>query len=221
MRTYCLFVVRMDIAHDKETLFNELYDVDIETLRKVPGVHQAHRCMTPNVAEPRYSALYEFANPGVFQTPEFRAAADKGRWKPEVRPHTMNHRHAFFTRSGGAAQLTYRTPYLYFDMRDVEPEREALFNELYESELLPAVAKISGVANVVRYRLLSEGHPRYPHLYEERHPRFLAIYEVEAPQTLPSDALTNALATPRWAREVQPYTFNIHSNLYQPITSTP
>ena len=38
---------------------------------------------------------------------------------------------------GSSPALTYRTPYIFWVMMDVEPHREALFNELYDVEHVP------------------------------------------------------------------------------------
>lgn len=54
-------------------------------------------------------------------------------------------------------------------MMDVEPHREALFNELYDHEHLPLLLKLPGCVNAVRYRTATECEPRY-----------LCVYEVES-----------------------------------------
>ena len=53
---------------------------------------------------------------------------------------------------GGSAALTGKTPYVFWVMMDIEPHREALFNDLYDNEHLPLLLKLPGSVNAVRYR---------------------------------------------------------------------
>lgn len=105
-----LFVASMDVAPDKEALFNEVYDREhVPNLLKVPGVRSATRVQGEPFAislggeqkrvehdGPRYSAIYEIDGPHVLVSPEWARAAEAGRWPSEVRPHTRNRRHALF-----------------------------------------------------------------------------------------------------------------------------
>ena len=55
MATHALFLVRMDVAHDHEATFNEVYDREhVPNLRSVPGVQRAARYRQPS---PTDSAL--------------------------------------------------------------------------------------------------------------------------------------------------------------------
>ena len=102
------FVVSMDVALEKEALFNEVYDTEhVPFLTSVPGVISATRTireplhlllmgeereMDPG-EEPRYSVTYEIEGPQVLLSPEWGEAGERGRWPTEVRPHTFNRRH--------------------------------------------------------------------------------------------------------------------------------
>ena len=103
-----LFMVSMDVAPDKEDLFNEVYDEEhIPSLLKVPGVLSVTRLKTetatlsiggeqrPVTGEglPTYTALYEIESPDVLASPEWGEAVELGRWPSEVRPHTTNRQH--------------------------------------------------------------------------------------------------------------------------------
>ena len=60
MAAHALFLVRMDVAHDHEATFNEVYDREhIPNLQAVPGVRRASRHRQPSPTEPRYHAAYE------------------------------------------------------------------------------------------------------------------------------------------------------------------
>ncbi|SJZ70711.1 hypothetical protein SAMN02745126_01977 [Enhydrobacter aerosaccus] len=106
--TKYLFVVSMDVAKDKEALFNEVYDTEhVPLLKKVPGVHSVTRLKTEPAAfmlggerkpldgagQASYVALYEIDSPDVLLSKEWAAAVEKGRWPTEVRPFTSNRRH--------------------------------------------------------------------------------------------------------------------------------
>jgi hypothetical protein len=106
--TKYLFMVSMDVAKDKEALFNEVYDGEhVPLLMKVPGVKAVSRLKTESAvfniggerkvldggSEPTYVAIYEIESPDVLLSKEWAEAAEKGRWPSQVRPFTTNRRH--------------------------------------------------------------------------------------------------------------------------------
>jgi hypothetical protein len=91
---------------------------------------------------------------------------------------------------------------------DVEPHREALFNELYETEHLPLLMKLPGLVNVVRYRTSTPGEARY-----------LAAYEVENAELPTSKQWNDTSDIGRWKPEVRPYTYNKHWILSERLRS--
>ena len=198
MSPHALYLVRMDVAHDLEPTFNEVYDKEhLPLLRAVPGVVRGSRYRNPSPTEPRYLAAYELTSAAVLGSPQWKAAGEAGRWPTEIRPRTMNRHLAAYEWVGSSPALTYRTPYIFWVMMDVEPHREALFNELYDVEHVPLLLKLPGCVNVVRYRTETPGEPRY-----------LAAYEVERPD-LPMSPLWNDTSDiGRWKPEVRPYTYN-------------
>jgi hypothetical protein len=103
-----LFIASMDVAPDKEALFNEVYDTEhIPELLKVPGVLSVRRAETVPLTmsiggekktivaegEPRYSAYYELESAEVLTSDAWAKAVEMGRWPAQVRPHTRNRRH--------------------------------------------------------------------------------------------------------------------------------
>jgi hypothetical protein len=188
----------MDVAHDHEATFNEVYDKEhVPNLRAVPGVRRASRYRQSVQSEPRYFAAYELDGPEVIQSPAWKAAGEAGRWPTGVRPHTMNRHLALYEQIGGSAALTGKTPYVFWVMMDIEPHREALFNELYDTEHLPLLSKLDGYVNTVRYKTNAPGEPRY-----------LAVYEVTKPELPMSKAWNDTSDIGRWKPEVRPYTYN-------------
>jgi len=198
MATHALYLVRLDVAHDHEKTFNEVYDTEhLPSLRKVPGVRRAARYRQGSPTDPRYMAAYEMDSPAVLGSAEWKAAAEFGRWNTAVRPHTMNRHLAMYDWVGGSPALLGTTPYVFWVMMDVEPHREALFNQLYDEEHLPALLKLPGSVNAVRYRTSAAGEPRY-----------LCAYEVDTPD-LPMSRLWNDTSdVGRWKPEVRSYTSN-------------
>jgi hypothetical protein len=102
-----LFMVSMDVAPEKEALFNEVYDEEhIPNLLTVPGVLAAKRVKSQAFAisiggerkdlpagSPAYTAIYELASPEVLTSEAWAQAVEAGRWPGEVRPFTSNRRH--------------------------------------------------------------------------------------------------------------------------------
>lgn len=102
------FTASMDVAPDKEDLFNEVYDTEhVPSLLKVPGVISVTRFIREPLtlsiggeqktvdteSEPKYSAVYEIESPAVLVSREWAEAVEAGRWPDQVRPFTSNRRH--------------------------------------------------------------------------------------------------------------------------------
>jgi hypothetical protein len=104
--TYVL-MVSMDVAPDKEALFNQVYDQEhVPNLLAVPGVLGVTRvrsepfAMTVGgerkelpAASPRYTAIYRLESAAVLASAAWTQAVEAGRWPGEVRPFTTNRRH--------------------------------------------------------------------------------------------------------------------------------
>jgi hypothetical protein len=198
MGAHALLLVRMDVAHDHEAAFNEVYDKEhVPNLRAVPGVRRGSRYRQSSATEPRYLAAYELDSAAVLDSAAWKAAGEAGRWPGEIRPHTMNRHLARYEWVGGSAALTGKTPYVFWVMMDIEPHREALFNELYDTEHLPLLSKLPGYVNAVRYRTSTAGEPRY-----------LCVYEVDRADLPMSKSWNDTSDIGRWKPEVRPYTYN-------------
>ena len=101
---------------------------------------------------------------------------------------------------------------------DVDPDKEALFNEVYDREHIPLISKVPGVISVRRLkldtlRITMGGETRTiePH----GAPRYSAIYELESPDVLLSPAFARAVDEGRWPTHVRPFTRNRQHTLYR------
>ena len=101
--------------------------------------------------------------------------------------------------------------YLFYASMDVTPDKEALFNEVYDTEHVPNLLKVPGVISITRLETapltLSIGGEQRS-IVAEGEPRFSAVYEIEGPEVLVSPEWAAAVEAGRWAGEVRPYTTN-------------
>ncbi|MDX1431371.1 MAG: DUF4286 family protein [Gammaproteobacteria bacterium] len=101
--------------------------------------------------------------------------------------------------------------YVFIASMDVDPDKEALFNEVYDEEHIPNLLEVPGVLAVRRYTLepltmIIGGERRVIEAPGE--PRFSAVYEIESPEVLVSEAWAAAIDKGRWPTEVRPFTRN-------------
>jgi hypothetical protein len=103
------------------------------------------------------------------------------------------------------------TRYLFIASMDVEPDKEALFNEVYDEEHVPNLMKVPGVISVTRLTAepltMSIGGKRRS-IVAEGEPAYSAIYEIESPDVLVSKEWAEAVELGRWPGQVRPYTKN-------------
>jgi hypothetical protein len=110
--------------------------------------------------------------------------------------------------------------YLFIAAMDVEPDRDALFNEVYDKEHVPSLIKVPGLISVARFkreplRMSIGGEIKTIDLVDE--PRYTALYEVEGPDVMSTPAWGKAVEEGRWPAQVRPYTRNRKHTLYRKI----
>jgi hypothetical protein len=101
---------------------------------------------------------------------------------------------------------------------DVDPEKEALFNEVYDQEHIGFIKQVPGVLSATRVkldtlRITLGGETRT--VDPQGAPRYAAIFELENPEVLVSVAFAQAVERGRWPKEVRPYTRNRRHTLYK------
>ncbi len=107
--------------------------------------------------------------------------------------------------------MSGKAKYLMIASMDVEPQHEAIFNEVYDKEHVPNLSKVPGVLGVTRYKrgplAMNIGGERKD-IEIPNEPAYIAIYELESPDVLTSAAWDKAVEQGRWPAEVRPYTKN-------------
>jgi hypothetical protein len=103
---------------------------------------------------------------------------------------------------------------------DVEPAKEALFNEVYDQEHVPMLLQVPGVISVARFKtheltVIIGGERKT--IVVENEPRYHAHYEVESPSVLTTEAWAKAVEQGRWPGQVRPYTKNRRHLLFERI----
>jgi hypothetical protein len=98
--------------------------------------------------------------------------------------------------------------YLMFASMNVDPQHEALFNEVYDTEHIPNLLTVPGVLSVTRvkgepFRMAIAGGLRE---VGAPSPVYTAIYELESPDVVAGDAWAAAVEKGRWPGEVRPHT---------------
>jgi hypothetical protein len=107
--------------------------------------------------------------------------------------------------------------YLFVASMDVDPDKEDLFNEVYDTEHVPNLLKVPGVRAVTR----TKGEPFAVSIGGEAKqvahegPRYSAIYEIDGPHVLVSPEWAHAVELGRWPGQVRPYTRNRRHTLYK------
>jgi hypothetical protein len=107
--------------------------------------------------------------------------------------------------------------YLFVVVMDVDADKEALFNEVYDAEHVPNLSRVPGVRSAARVA----GEPFVLNIGGEEKrigqdgPRYCAIYEIDGPHVLVSAEWAKASEAGRWPTEVRPFTRNRRHALYK------
>jgi hypothetical protein len=107
--------------------------------------------------------------------------------------------------------MSGQAKYLMIASMDVDPEHDAIFNEVYDREHVPNLAKVPGVLGITRYKrgeltMSIGGESKTIEIPNE--PAYTAIYELASPDVLTSEAWNKAIEEGRWPAQVRPYTSN-------------
>jgi len=114
--------------------------------------------------------------------------------------------------------MPFTGKWIYTAAMDVDPDKEDLFNEVYDQEHVPALVKVPGVVAATRFkldtlRMTIGGETRT--VDSKGDPRYVCIYELDNPDVPTSAAFVQAVEAGRWPSQVRPYTRNRHHTLYR------
>jgi len=120
----------------------------------------------------------------------------------------------------GGDDMAIQTRYLFSAAMDVEPAKEALFNEVYDKEHVPLILQVPGVVSAVRFKkqelTMMLGGEKKTFVFPAE-PAYNAFYELESPEVLLSDAWAKAVEQGRWPAQVRPHTKNRRHVMYRRI----
>lgn len=107
--------------------------------------------------------------------------------------------------------MPFQGRYLFSASMDVTPDKEDIFNEVYEKEHVPLLLKVPGVISVARFKteeltMIIGGERRT--IVMENQPKYTALYELESAEVLVSEGWANSVDAGRWPGDVRPFTSN-------------
>ena len=107
--------------------------------------------------------------------------------------------------------------YVFIASMDVDPDKESIFNEVYDTEHIPFLLAVPGVRSATRLKgeafAVSIGGINNP--VTHKGPVYSAIFEVDSPDVLVSPQWARAVEAGRWPKEVRPYTRNRQHALFK------
>jgi hypothetical protein len=106
--------------------------------------------------------------------------------------------------------MPIQSKYLFIAAMDVDADKEALFNEVYDTEHIPYLLKVPGVRSVTRVKGVPFALQIGGETIQKDHsgPTYSAIYEIDSPDVVSSDAWAKAVELGRWPTHVRAFTRN-------------
>ena len=108
-------------------------------------------------------------------------------------------------------EMPITAKYLFIVSMDVEPGKEDLFNEIYDTEHVPNILNVPGVISATRSTVVPVDASiggSHRTLSAEGEPHYQVIYELESPHVMVSDAWAEWAERGRWPEDVRPFTKN-------------
>ena len=113
--------------------------------------------------------------------------------------------------------MPFATKYLFVVSMDVDADKEALFNEVYDTEHVPLITQVPGVRGASRIQgqdfTMQLAGATIPKAHEGA--RYTAIYEIDSPDVLLSPEWGKFAEQGRWPTEVRPFTRNRSHKVYK------
>jgi len=156
--------------------------------------------------EAKYLALYDIADLNILRSKEYQQLRDEEAARG---PDSFD---ANISKLPGLVRGLYKpifpeteyvvpgTKYLFVVAHDVPRNRHQEFNAWYNTEHLPLLMKVPGVASARRFKLLESGMPGDPTKHSP--PTYLSVYDIENKHVLETEEFSKATSTPwtQWVR---------------------
>ena len=118
--------------------------------------------------------------------------------------------------------MAFEGKFLFVVRMDVSPEKEGVFNEVYNTEHVEDILKVPGVLSAARYRteefeVMLGGEKK--RISPAGEPSYLTVYELESADVLTGEGWAEAVEGGRWPSEVRPHTYNRRHRLYRRLQS--
>jgi hypothetical protein len=170
-----LLIAAMDFSNVAEDEFNDWYDLEhIPERQRVPGFLTLQRWIGAENAR-QSVATYDLDSVAVLQSPAYRAIGGENlspwskrvtakvqRLLPRFEGEQILPGDTLAPQSAGGLLVVAMTP---------APQFETEFNAWYDTEHVPALARVPGVLSARRFR--NAGHPKY-----------LALYHLTSPEVV-------------------------------------
>ena len=116
--------------------------------------------------------------------------------------------------------MPIKSRYLFTAAMDVTSDKDALFNEVYDTEHVPSLLQVPGVVSVARFRrreleMFIGGERK--RIVIEGEPAYTALYELDSPEVLVTPAWAAAVEKGRWPAQVRPHTRNRRHVMWEKI----
>jgi hypothetical protein len=190
-----ILIAAFDFSKAAEDEFNDWYDLEhIPERERVPGFLSCERWI--GVDNPKYSvATYELESLEVMRSAPYRAIAYENLSVWSKRVTAICDRLMRFEGEQilpGDAVAPKGAGGLLLNAMNVAPEREAEFNEWYDTEHIPALAAVPGTLSARRFRTREDGR------------RYVALYHFASPEVPTTAAWKKAANTP-WTERLRPH----------------
>ena len=101
--------------------------------------------------------------------------------------------------------------YFFTAAMDIPFEKEALFDDVYNTEHIPYLSEVSGVLSIARFttqplRMVMGGEEKEIVIADQ--PKHTAVYELASPDVLLSAEWSDAVDKGRWSADVRQHTYN-------------
>ncbi len=169
-----LMIVLVDIPADKEEDFNRWYNEEhLPEILGMPGILNGARYEAVK-SGPKHLACYELESPGVLQSDAFKNRSNT-EWAQRVSPRLIgtNFTHNVYEMIHPAALTpeiarSDMAPVLQMGRMSVPAERDAEWNQWYNTVYIPNYEKVPGCIRGRRWKAV-QGEPQYAVLYELEH----------------------------------------------------